>query len=137
MKKIILSVLVIALIGAAGTYYYAFVYSKNRKFDMFNAEAMTIEANNLVKAFQDNEAEANKNYLDKVLMISGTVSATDQTQAGERTVTLSSDDPFAGVMVTLDSTEAALVNVNDKLRVKGFCKGFLSDVVITSAIVVK
>ena len=137
MKKIILSVLVLALIGAAATYYYAFVYSKNRKFDMVNAEAMTIEANTLVKAFQDNEAEANKNYLDKVLMISGTVSATDQTQAGERTVTLSSDDPFAGVMVTLDSTEAALVNVNNKLKVKGFCKGFLSDVVITSAIVVK
>ena len=137
MKKIILSVLVLALIGAAGTYYYAFVYSKNRKFDMVNAEAMAIEANTLVKAFQDNEAEANKNYLDKVLLISGTVSATDQTQAGERTVTLSSDDPFAGVMVTLDSTEAAMVNVNDKLKVKGFCKGFLSDVVITSAIVVK
>ena len=137
MKKIILSVLVLALIGAAGTYYYAFVYSKNRKFDMVNAEATTIEANTLVKAFQNNEAEANKSYLDKVLMISGTVSATDQTQAGERTVTLSSDDPFAGVMVTLDSTEAALVNVNDKLTVKGFCKGFLSDVVITSAIVAK
>lgn len=137
MKKIILSVLVIALVGAASAYYYAFIYSKNRKFDMVNAEAMTIEANALVKAFQDNEAEANKNYLDKVLLISGTVSATDKTQASERTVTLSSDDPFAGVMVTLDSTEAALVNVNDKLTVKGFCKGFLSDVVITSAIVVK
>jgi hypothetical protein len=137
MKKIILSVLVLALIGAAGTYYYAFIYSKNRKFDMVNAEAMTIEANTLVKAFQDNEAEANKNYLDKVLMISGTVSATDQTQTGERTVTLSSDDPFAGVMVTLDSTDATMVNVNDKLTVKGFCKGFLSDVVVTSAIVTK
>jgi hypothetical protein len=50
---------------------------------------------------------------------------------------LSSDDPFAGVMVTLDSTEAAAVNMNDKVTIKGFCKGFLSDVVITSAIVVK
>jgi hypothetical protein len=37
----------------------------------------------------------------------------------------------------LDSTEATSVNVNDKLTVKGFCKGFLSDVVITSAIVAK
>ena len=137
MKKIILSILVLALVGAAGTYYYAFVYSKNRKFDMVNAEAMTIEANALVKAFQENEAEANKTYLDKVLLISGSVSAADQTQAGDRTLTLSSDDPFAGVMVTLDSTEAAAINMNDKVTVKGFCKGFLSDVVITSAIVVK
>jgi hypothetical protein len=137
MKKIILSILVLALIGAAGTYYYAFVYSKNRKFDMVNAEGTSIEAVTLVKAFQENEAEANKNYLDKVLLISGSVSATDQTQTGDRTLTLSSDDPFAGVMVTLDSTEAAAINMNDKVTVKGFCKGFLSDVVITSAIVVK
>ena len=137
MKKIILSILVLALIGAAGTYYYAFVYSKNRKFDMVNAEGTSIEAVALVKAFQENEAEANKTYLDKVLLISGSVSATDQTQTGDRTLTLSSDDPFAGVMVTLDSTEAAAINMNDKVTVKGFCKGFLSDVVITSAIVVK
>jgi hypothetical protein len=137
MKKIILSILVLALIGAAGTYYYAFVYSKNRKFDMVNAEGTSIEAITLVKAFQENEAEANKTYLDKVLLISGSVSATDQTQTGDRTLTLSSDDPFAGVMVTLDSTEAAAINMNDKVTVKGFCKGFLSDVVITSAIVVK
>lgn len=137
MKKIILSVLLLAFIGAASTYYYAFVYSKNRKFDMVNAEAMTIDANTLVKVFQENETEANQNYLDKVLLISGTISATDQTQTGERTLTLSSDDPFAGVMVTLDSTEASAVNINDNISVKGFCKGFLSDVVITSAIVVK
>lgn len=137
MKKIILSILVLALIGAAGTYYYAFVYSKNRKFDMVNAEGTSIEAVALVKAFQENETEANKNYLDKVLLISGSVSATDQTQTGERTLTLSSDDPFAGVMVTLDSTEAAAINMNDKVTVKGFCKGFLSDVVITSAVIVK
>jgi len=137
MKKIILSILVLALIGAAGTYYYAFVYSKNRKFDMVNAEGTSIEAVALVKAFQENETEANKNYLDKVLVISGSVSATDQTQTGDRTLTLSSDDPFAGVMVTLDSTEASLVNMNDKVTVKGFCKGFLSDVVITSAVIVK
>ena len=137
MKKIILSILVLALIGAAGTYYYAFVYSKNRKFDMVNAEGTSIEAVTLVKAFQENETEANKNYLDKVLLISGTISATDQTQTGDRTLTLSSEDPFAGVMVTLDSTEAAAINMNDKVTVKGFCKGFLSDVVITSAVIVK
>ncbi len=137
MKKIILSILVLALIGAAGTYYYAFVYSKNRKFDMVNAEGTSIEAVTLVKAFQENETEANKNYLDKVLVISGSVSATDQTQTGDRTLTFSSDDPFAGVMVTLDSTEAAAININDKVTVKGFCKGFLSDVVITSAVIVK
>ena len=137
MKKIILSILVLALVGAAGTYYYAFVYSKNRKFDMVNAEGTSIEAVTLVKAFQENETEANKNYLDKVLLISGTISATDQTQTGDRTLTLSSEDPFAGVMVTLDSTEAAAINMNDKVTVKGFCKGFLSDVVITSAVIVK
>jgi hypothetical protein len=135
MKKIILSILVLALVGAAGVYYYAFVYSKNRKIDMVNAEAITVESNALVKAFQ--EDPTNKNYLGKVLMINGTVSATGNAQTGQRTITLSSDDPFVGVFVTLDSTELSTVNMNQKVTLKGMCEGILTDVVITSAIVVK
>ncbi|MFM7222761.1 MAG: OB-fold protein [Bacteroidota bacterium] len=137
MKKIIISILLLGLIGGASAYYYAFVYMKNRKFDMVNAEAASVYASVLVKAYQENETSANASYLDKVLLISGTVSATDQTQMGERTLTLSSEDPFSGVMVTLDSAEAASVNVNDQVKVKGFCKGYLSDVVVTNAIIVK
>ncbi|MBM3444266.1 MAG: hypothetical protein FJX83_04680 [Bacteroidetes bacterium] len=137
MKKIIISILLLGLIGGASAYYYAFVYMKNRKFDMVNAEAASVDASVLVKAYQENETSANASYLDKVLLISGTVSATDQTQMGERTLTLSSEDPFSGVMVTLDSAEAASVNVNDQVKVKGFCKGYLSDVVVTNAIIVK
>lgn len=137
MKKIIISILLLGLIGGASAYYYAFVYMKNRKFDMVNAEAASVDASALVKAYQENEASANASYLDKVLLISGTVSATDQTQMGERTLTLSSEDPFSGVMVTLDSAEAASVNVNDQVKVKGFCKGYLSVVVVTNAIIVK
>ena len=63
MKKIILSVLVLALVGAAGAYYYAFVYSKNRKFDMVNAEAMTIEANMLVKQYLKEELPCQKDIV--------------------------------------------------------------------------
>jgi hypothetical protein len=138
MKKIILSILVLALVGAAGVYYYAFVYSKNRKIDMVNAEAMTIDVNTLVKAFQENELEAGKSYVNKVVLIEAKVSATEISQAGERIVSLSSDDPFYGIVVTLDSAEVATVNINDKVAIKGVCQGFLNtDVRITNAILVK
>lgn len=135
MKRIILSALVLILIIAASGYYYVFIYSKNRKFDMEHAESMNIKADELVKAFQENEANANKLYLDKVLLINGVVGATAKTQAGETSVTLSSSDPFSGVMATLDSTITRQVKVGDKIDIKGFCKGFLSDVVITNAII--
>ena len=135
MKKIILSALVLILIIAASGYYYVFIYSKNRKFDMEHAESMNIKADELVKAFQENEANANKLYLDKVLLIKGVVGATAKTQAGETSVTLSSSDPFSGVMATLDSTITSQVKVGDTIDIKGFCKGFLSDVVITNAII--
>ena len=135
MKKIILSALVLILIIAASGYYYVFIYSKNRKFDMEHAESMNIKADELVKAFQENEANANKLYLDKVLLINGVVGATAKTQAGETSVTLSSSDPFSGVMATLDSTITSQVKVGDTIDIKGFCKGFLSDVVITNAII--
>ena len=134
MKKIILYALVLILIVATSGYYYVFIYSKNRKFDMEHAESMNIKADELVKAFQENEANANKLYLDKVLLINGVVGATAKTQAGETSVTLSSSDPFSGVMATLDSTITSQVKVGDTIDIKGFCKGFLSDVVITNAI---
>ena len=135
MKKIILYALVLILIVATSGYYYVFIYSKNRKFDMEHAESMNIKADELVKAFQENEANANKLYLDKVLLINGVVGATAKTQAGEPSVTLSSSDPFSGVMATLDSTITSQVKVGDTIDIKGFCKGFLSDVVITNAII--
>ena len=135
MKKIILYALVLILIVATSGYYYVFIYSKNRKFDMEHAESMNIKADELVKAFQENEANANKLYLDKVLLINGVVGATAKTQAGETSVTLSSSDPFSGVMATLDSTITSQVKVGDTIDIKGFCKGFLSDVVITNALI--
>ena len=102
---------------------------------MVGAEAISVDATVLVKAFQENEAQAYKTYLDKVLLIKGIVSNTAENQTGGHTVTLSSEDPFAGVMATLDSTETKQVKVGDNIQVKGFCKGFLSDVVINNAII--
>ena len=135
MKKIIISVLAIILVTASAGYYYVFIYSKNKKFDMEGAESVAVDATALVKSFQDNESNANTLYLDKVLLIKGAVGSTAKSQAGENTVTLSSNDPFAGVMATLDSTETKSPKLGDTIFLKGFCKGFLSDVIITNAVI--
>jgi tRNA_anti-like len=137
IKKIIIGALVAIVLTAGGGYYYAFVYMKNKKFDMVNAEATATTAVELVKAFQADEAGSNAKYLDKVLQITGTVASSGTTQTGEKTITLASEDPFAGVMATIDSTAAAEVADGQTVTLKGFCKGFLSDVVITNAIPVK
>lgn len=137
IKKIIIGALVAIVLAAVGGYYYAFVYMKNKKFDMVNAEATVTTAVELVKAFQADEAGSNAKYLDKVLQITGTVASTGTTQTGEKTITLASEDPFAGVMATIDSTAVAEVAAGQSVTLKGFCKGFLSDVVITNAIPVK
>lgn len=137
IKKIIIVALIAIIAAAGGGYYYAFVYMKNKKFDMVNAEATSITSVELVKAFQTDEAGSNVAYLDKVLQITGTVSTTGTTQTGEKTITLGSEDPFSGVMATLDSTATVSVAEGETITIKGFCKGFLSDVVITNAIPVK
>ena len=137
IKKIILGALIVIIAIAGGGYYYAFVYMKNRKFDMVNAEATSITSVELVKAFQTDEASSNTVYLDKVLQITGTVTGIGTTQTGEKTITMGSEDPFSGVMATLDSTATISVAEGETITIKGFCKGFLSDVVITNAIPVK
>ena len=120
IKKIIIGALVAIVLAAGGGYYYAFVYMKNKKFDMVNAEATATTAVELVKAFQADEAGSNAKYLDKVLQITGTVASTGTTQTGEKTITLASEDPFAGVMATIDSTAAAEVAEGQSVTLKGF-----------------
>ena len=135
-KKIILSTLAIVAIAAVSTWYYVFVYSKNHHRDVADEKAISVSANDIVKQYQDNEANANKTYLDKAVEVSGEVAETGKTQDGKTTVSLKSNDAMTTVFCTLkDST--AVVEVSKNIKIKGICIGFLSDVRLKEGIILK
>lgn len=136
-KKIILPLLVVALLAAGSAYYYVFVYSVQNHRNINKEEAITILADSLIQEFTNNEASANSKYLNKVLAIKGVVLDTASNQQGKPTLTVGNANNLSNVFVTLDAPLTHPIKLNDSISIKGVCSGYLSDVVISDALVVE
>lgn len=136
MRKIILSVIIIFIIAGTGYWYYAFVYMKNNHRNVANEKAISISANDLLKAYQSNEIKANIDYLNKAVTVNGIVQETMVNQEGKTAVLLKTTDAFAGVFCTLINTDTSIV-VNSTVNIKGICIGFSGDVKIKDASLIK
>ena len=134
-KNLLIFALIASVIGAIGVWYFIFYKPTHFKRDVADETAINITAKQIVKNFQANEDSANKLYLNKALAITGEVIEAKKNQDGKPTVTLKSDDSFSNIYCTLKD-EVALQN-GSTVTIKGICTGFLSDVVIIDAIVVK
>ena len=137
LKKVILPLLIIALIAAGAVYYYVFVYSVQNHRNINDEDAITVIADSLAQHFTNDEAIANAKYLNKVLAVKGIVIDTASNQQGKPTVTIGNASSMANVFVTLSERPVAAIKLNDTIRVKGICSGFLSDVVISDAAIVE
>ena len=93
-----------------------------------------IDAISLFEAFEKNETEANTKYLDQVLEVNGVISSVMKNQEGTQVIVLKSNDLLFGVSCTLMAREKP-VNAGDTVTIKGFCKGYLSDVVLTDCVI--
>ena len=131
--KIFLFIILVIIIGGGIAVYY--MWNKPER-NIANEKGIEITAVQLVNEFQENELEANKKYLDKVIQVTGNINAVGDNQEGMTTLTLSSDDAFTGVFCMLKEKAAGL-KVGDKITIKGICSGMLTDVRIIEAIIVK
>ena len=137
LKKVILPLLIIALVAAGAVYYYVFVYSVQNHRNINDEDAITVVADSLAQHFTNDEVIANAKYLNKVLEIKGVVIDTASNQQGKPTVTIGNVSSMANVFVTLGERPVVAIKLNDTIRVKGICSGFLSDVVINDATIVE
>ena len=135
-KKIILGGLIAAIVGAIGVWYFVFYKPTHFKRDVADEQAITITAKQIVQNFQANEDSANKIYLNKAIAITGEVIEAKKNQDGKPTVTLKSNDSFSNIYCTLKD-DAGQIQGGTTITVKGICTGFLSDVVIIDAIIIK
>ncbi|HRJ28660.1 MAG TPA: hypothetical protein PLV21_07895 [Cyclobacteriaceae bacterium] len=133
MKKGILWAGVVLLVIGVTTAFWLY----NMPHRKANAEPfVTLKATELYKSFEANEAEANENYLDKVIEVHGIVSSVSINQQGDQVILMQSNDPMFGVSCTMDKSMQD-VKPGQSLYLKGICKGYLSDVVLTDCIYIK
>lgn len=71
MKKGILVVLVLVILGGVGAYFY--VFNKPHRDPSSETASYSLKATELAEEFSSNQEAANQKYVDKVVEVSGTV----------------------------------------------------------------
>jgi hypothetical protein len=137
LKKILIALTAMALI--AGSYGW-YMYNKKPADTRQLTALATINAVDLVKKYQQDEAAANKLYVDKLIIVSGRVSNAQIDADGHATVMLDTGDPLAAVTCSFYNEEAQAVKnklTGSTVRVKGICTGILTDVILNKCSLVQ
>lgn len=135
--KIAAALLVVGIIAAVVVTLYVFrkpIESvANQKADF------TIQADSLLMAFESDENAANAKYLDKVIIVKGTIAEITSDTSGY-TVILRDETSLSGVSCLLGKDQkekAATLTLGQELTLKGICNGYLMDVVLNKGAIVE
>ena len=132
MKKILIGLVLLAVIGACIGYY---MYNKpvDKMAQMTVDES--ISAEQLFTNFETDEAAANQKYLDKVLVVKGEVVKTKKDES-KATILLDTGDMLANIMCQMESLDVDLPENGSTVSIKGLCTGYLTDVVLIKGIII-
>ena len=132
-KKIITWVLLSALLlmVTGGVVGYKMYTKPHRNVEQ--VKAVEVSALELVTAYENNEAKANAQYLDKVLEVKGEIIEISKNQKDEPVITLKGTD-MSGIICTLEGATTSEIKLNSPVVIKGICTGFLTDVVLVRCI---
>jgi len=133
MKKLLI-VTAILILGAV--IYGVIEFNRGEKVLSDVKSDITISANELLTAFQTDEATANTKYNDKVVEVSGEVQQSD-VQDGKTIVRLNAGDSMAGVTCELDEKathKRTEFKQGEQVTFKCTCSGFLMDVVLNRCV---
>lgn len=139
MNKYLKIVLALLVIGGVGSIYvYKNIYNKPH-VNINNSQVdFIVTPDELIDDFKDNEQEANKKYLDKIIQINGVVHKIDMTN-GLSTLTFKNGNSLESVICNMDPGENEKISkleTGETIQAKGICTGYLLDVVIVRAVLV-
>lgn len=122
LKKILIGFAVVAVLGAAGIWYIF-----NEKFtDTTEVKAdATKKALELIHEFEKDNAAANKNYSEKIIVVNGMVS---EVEGADTTVNIKMADTTSGSYIIFafqqqHRNEAKAIKPGDSVSIKGSCSG--------------
>jgi tRNA_anti-like len=134
MRKVILFILVLGVIGA-GIGYYMY----NKPVASLEKKKADVEAtaDEIIAAYEADEKAADGLYLGKVVQVTGKVSVITE-EGGTKKIQLETSNPMALIICEMETgTETEGVKAGDMVSVKGMCSGYLSDVILVQSTLVK
>ncbi|NOT73495.1 MAG: hypothetical protein HOP08_01115 [Cyclobacteriaceae bacterium] len=110
------------------------LYNKKHR-SLFENTALIVTAQELFTQYVKDEQGSNQKYLDKIVEVTGTVGMLFENKDSKPVIVLKGKDDFFGVSCTLEHFEN--VQMGSTITIRGFCMGYLSDVVISRAEIIK
>lgn len=135
-KPYLLACSLLILLVIIGAYYQ---YNKPSRNLTHEQADLSIEAIDLYKQFSENEAAANKQYLDKVVQVRGSLKAINRGPDGSLNLTLASGHEMGDVTCEIPAAnvpQGANLQTGQNITVKGQCTGILMDVVLVKCVLV-
>lgn len=124
----------ITVFALVATALVAGLYQYNRKPEgVDHKSGLPIKAATLVESYQQNEDSANKQFLSKVLCVTGTIAEVNKNEDGKTVLFLEGNDPLSGVQCTMRDLEVGFT-VGKPVTIKGFCNGYTMAVVLSDCI---
>lgn len=122
-KRILWSVFILVLIGA-GIYWY--IATEKFADTSMEKSAFTVNVNDLIREFHANDSAANAKYREKIITVTGTVSAVEP--ADSATMNIKFIDTTTGSYAIFafqeqHVAEARNVKPGDIVTIKGSCSG--------------
>ena len=138
--KYIIGIIVIAILAGAGIGLKMF-FKPHAEISKLNID-FQINAPELMNDFQKNETAATSKYSEKVLEISGKLVA--KNKLGNGTDVLVLEDEMQGISCQLDSSWSKSnqpfiqeLQTGQPVKIKGICKGYLMEIKVSPAVIVK
>lgn len=136
-KNLYILIIIVVIVPISIVFY---IYNKPHRDINDEEPIVIITADQLFIEYEQNEVEANKKFLDKAIVIAGKIAELDMSKADEPVLVFKSTDDFFGISCSFGSEMEQLLankNIGDSLKVKGICKGYLSDVVLIDCIIIE
>lgn len=132
---ILIAVLLLMLVGLVAY----FQYNKPTR-DLTDKKAdLSISATELYRQFSENEAQANQQYLDKVVQVKGVLTAVSRGEDGSLNLTLDAGNPMGGVTCEIPAgnfAEGTNLQTGSQVTIKGQCTGILTDVLLVKCVLI-
>lgn len=133
MKKVLLIVLLLGVIGAGVGYY---LYNKPVASLEHKKADLEITAAGLIEAYEADEKAADSIYLGKIIAVSGKITEITN-EEGKLKINLETSNPIALIICEMEAgVNADPLKAGDEIKIKGLCSGYLSDVILVQSTIV-
>jgi tRNA_anti-like len=138
MKPYVKIALVVVLLIAIGSILAALVLYNKKQPDTSKIKPdITITATDLQKEFENNEKTASDKYINKILEVSGTITAVTPADSANTNISLKTANEMSAVNCAFQKyIDPTKFKAGDLITLRGVCSGFLMDVLLKNCSVI-